>query len=127
MHESSLVTSLLQQVDDLVVANGGGRVVELRIEVGPLSGIEPSLLTEAFHRLRPRTSSADASLIVEFVKLTYRCRSCGREQATAELRFICDCCDGDDVDVVAGDGVVLQSISLEQTPEEATSPCPRRV
>lgn len=122
MHESSLVTSLLRQVDDLVVANGGGRVVELRIEVGPLSGIEPSLLTEAFHRLRPSSSSAAAELIVEIVELTYRCRCCGREQATAELRFICACCGGEDVDVVAGDSVVLQSIALEQTPEEATSP-----
>lgn len=122
MHESSLMSSLLRQVDDLVVGNGGGRVVQIRIEVGPLSGVEPLLLTEAFQRLRPNTGSADAELIVEFVELTYRCRSCGREQAAAELRFICACCGSDDVDVVAGDGVVLQSIALEQTPEESTSP-----
>lgn len=122
MHEASLVSALLRQVDDLVVGNGGGRIVEIRIEVGPLSGVEPLLLTEAFHRLRPGTSSAGAELIVEFVELMYRCRTCGGEQAAAELRFVCAGCGSDDVDVVSGDGVVLQSIELEQTPEEAKSP-----
>jgi len=122
MHEASLVSSLLRQVDDLAVGNGGGRVAEIRIEVGPLSGVEPFLLTEAFHRLRPNTCSAIAELIVEFVGLTYRCRSCGRRHVTEELRFVCDYCGGADVEVLAGDTVVLQSISLEQAAEESISP-----
>ncbi|MCE9607022.1 MAG: hydrogenase maturation nickel metallochaperone HypA [Planctomycetia bacterium] len=122
MHEASLVSSLLRQVDDLAVANGGGRVAEIRIEVGPLSGVEPLLLREAFHRLRPNTYSGTAELVVEFVKLTYRCRSCGRRHVTDELRFACEDCGGGDVEILAGDTVVLQSISLEQTPEESTSP-----
>jgi hydrogenase nickel incorporation protein HypA/HybF len=122
MHEASLVSSLLRQVDDLVVANGGGQVVEIRVEVGPLSGVEPLLLTEAFHRLRPSTASTNAELIVEFVGLTYRCRSCGHQDVTDVLRFVCAECGGGDVDVLAGDAVILQSIKLEQTPEESTSP-----
>lgn len=122
MHEASLVSSLLRQVDDLVVADGGGRVVEIRVEVGPLSGVEPLLLREAFDRLRPSTASKNAELIVEFVGLTYRCRRCGHRHVTDELRFVCPECGGGHVDVLAGDTVTLQSIELEQTTEESTSP-----
>ena len=60
MHEASLVASLLRQVDELAAQNGGGRVDQVRIEVGPLAGVEPLLMREAFERLRVGTSATEA-------------------------------------------------------------------
>ncbi len=117
MHESSLVASLLRQLNELVVENGGGRVESIRVEVGPLSGVEPLLLNEAFRRLRVDTAANDAELVIDAVGLTCRCRNCRTEYMTAELRFVCPTCGGDDVKVTSGDSVVLHSFTLAQPAE----------
>lgn len=119
MHEASLVSSLLRQVDELAQMSGGGRVAEIQLDVGALSGVEPALIREAFHRLRVATGSESAEMIVNCVGLTYRCRMCGRRTATEELRFMCAICGSTDVEVEAGDSVVLRSIALEQPVQES--------
>ena len=68
MHEFSLVRSLLEQVDRLVIEQGGRAAVEVRVEIGPLSGVEPLLVKAAFTQL-----NGDATLIIDEVPLTTRC------------------------------------------------------
>ena len=48
MHEMSLARCLLAQVGHLVEAHGGGTVRSIRVQLGPLSGVEPLLLASAF-------------------------------------------------------------------------------
>jgi len=121
MHEASLIASLLRQVDELAAQNGGGRVDQVRIEVGPLAGVEPLLMREAFERLRVGTSSAEAELVIDAVGLTCRCRRCRRDYVTDALRFDCPLCGCGDVDVLSGDRVVLLSSTLAQSVEASTS------
>lgn len=120
MHEASLIGSLLRQVDEIALRNGGGRVTEIRVEVGLLSGVDAVLMSEAFYRLRAATSAEHAGMIVDCVGLTYRCRSCGRRTETEELQFVCADCGGCDVEVESGDSVVLQTIALEQSAQESS-------
>lgn len=122
MHEASLVASLLRQVDELALQNGGGLTAQVRVEIGLLAGVEPILFQEAFERLRAGTSAAEAELVLNTVGLTCRCRDCQLEYVTDELVFACPTCDEKNVDVTAGDAVVLHSITISQ-PDEAT-PCP---
>ena len=112
MHEDSLVRSLLRQVDELVADRGGGRVVAVSVEAGPLSGIELALFAEAFHRRRKDHCTAEAELQIEAVGLSCRCRDCTKDYIVEELRFVCPHCGSNAVDVVAGDTVVLNSITL---------------
>lgn len=112
MHEDSLVLSLLKQIDELVVQRGGGRVVGVRVEAGPLSGIEPALFAEAFRRRREEHDAAEAELQIESVGLSCRCRGCLQDYIVEELRFVCPLCGGDAVDVIGGDTVVLKSFTL---------------
>lgn len=121
MHEASLIASLLRQVDELAVQNGGGRVDQVRIEVGPLAGVEPLLVREAFERLRVGTSATEAELVIDAVGLNCRCRRCRRDYVTDALRFDCPICGCGDVDVLSGDRVVLHSFTLAQSVEASTS------
>lgn len=122
MHETSLVASLLGQVDAIVLAHGGGSAAEVRVEVGLLAGVEPRLLVEAFRRMRVGTSAADAELVIDTVGLTCRCRRCQLEYVTDELRFVCPTCGGVDIELTAGDAVVLHSFTLAQPAEATSSP-----
>lgn len=122
MHEASLVASLLRQVDELALQHRGGRATQVRVEIGLLAGVEPILFQEAFVRLRAGTSAAEAELLIDTVGLTCWCRDCQLKYVTNELIFVCPTCDGKDVEVTAGDAVVLHSVTLSYFHE--ASPCP---
>jgi len=112
MHEASLVAALLRQVAELVAQNGGGRVGEVRVAIGPLAGVEPPLFDEAFRRLRAGSAADSAALAVDLVPLSARCRDCRAEYRSPELTFTCPECGGGDVDVTGGDAVILESITI---------------
>jgi hydrogenase nickel incorporation protein HypA/HybF len=119
MHESSLVASLLRQVNELTAEHRALAVTEIRIEIGLLAGVEPVLLREAFDRLRIGTIAAGASLAIDTIGLTCRCRSCQLSYAAPEVRFVCPACGDRHVDVIGGDAVVLVSCALQQSEEAA--------
>ncbi len=112
MHEASIVSALLRQVDELAATRGACRVVVVRVEVGPLSGVEPVLLREAFGRQNATSSASQAELVIDLVDLTCRCDACQLEYRSPTLSFVCPHCQSPRVTVTAGDAVVLESVEL---------------
>ena len=112
MHEASLVRSLLKQASDLAVAHGATRINAIRVQIGPLAGVEPLLFNEAFVHLAPATIAAHAVLHIDIVPLTARCRSCEQVFTATELRFDCLACGSRRIEVTAGDGVIFESVTL---------------
>ena len=113
MHELSLMRSLVTQVEQLVADHGGGIVREIRLQCGPLSGIEPVLMKSAFELLRDEHAFAAATLAIEEVKLAARCGKCQTMFHPERFRFVCPECGSVDSEVVQGESVVLESIELE--------------
>ena len=123
MHEISLVRSLLAQVDRIVTEQGGRAAVEVRVEIGPLSGVEPLLVKAAFVQLaggrrsretsdRTLTSSA-TTLIIDEVPLTALCQSCHTEFELEHFRFVCPDCGSRETSVVRGDAFRLISVTVD--------------
>jgi len=108
MHEASLIKTLLEQVDRLAKEHAAVAVEEVRVRIGPLSGVEPMLISAAFERLAP----AGAKLVIEEVALTARCRDCAESFELQRFRFRCPVCQSAAVDVVEGDGFVLESVTM---------------
>jgi hydrogenase nickel incorporation protein HypA/HybF len=120
MHEMSLVRSLLAQIDELCATHGGSAVREVRLEIGPLSGVEPTLVATAFDRLRSEvTSTATAELRIEEVRLEARCLACGGVFQPVNFHFRCATCGSGDTEITRGDGVLLQSVVLDDAAREA--------
>lgn len=111
MHESSLIASLLKQIAQLVANLAVEDVEEIRLQVGPLAGVEPLLLREAFLRLREGTVAGRAELVIDAVGLTWQCRECQQPFTTDEIRTCCPDC-GAIADVIAGDAIVLESVKI---------------
>jgi hydrogenase nickel incorporation protein HypA/HybF len=122
MHETSLVRSLLAQVDELCAAHGGDSIQEVRVELGPLSGVEPLLMADAFNRQRGDwAAAATAKLIVDRVPLEVRCLACGNGFQPARFNFRCPGCQSGDTKIVRGDGVLLQCIILRDSTRGAVA------
>jgi hydrogenase nickel incorporation protein HypA/HybF len=120
VHEVSLVQSLLKQVDEIVHANHGRSAVEVRVEIGPLSGVESLLVKAAFAQLTAGTQHGDTTLTIDEVPLTAHCPSCQTEFELEGFRFVCPRCGSRATRVVRGDAFRLMSVTVD-VPEEIGS------
>jgi len=121
MHEMSLVRSLVAQIRPLIAANGGGTLRQVRVQVGPLSCVEPALLASAWDQSQDTGSLGLAVLEIEEVPLIARCRTCDAEFQPVQFRFHCPACGGTQTDAIWGDGVILHSIVLDDAEQGATA------
>ena len=112
MHERSLVKTLLDQVAALAPADAARRVIEVRVRVGPLAGVEPLLLRGAFADLANGALFDGTQLVVSEVPLQAHCRACDAQFNIADFRFFCAKCGSRDVDTTDGDAVILESVEL---------------
>lgn len=114
MHEASLVRGLLSQAERVLRAEGADprEAARLRVRMGPLSGVEPELVALAFERLAPGSPLASARLELRQTPLVARCRRCDATFEVEQFRFVCTGCGHERVDVIEGDGFVLESIEL---------------
>lgn len=122
MHEQSLVRALLKQVEAVRLEHDGRTVSEVRVEMGPLSGVEPLLLAAAFEQLVSQSAAAGATLVIDEVPLLAECASCSREFEVQDFVFRCPACGGS-VRVTRGDEFQLVSVSLQSSdsPQELVS------
>ncbi|QDU10739.1 hydrogenase maturation nickel metallochaperone HypA [Gimesia aquarii] len=112
MHERSLIRSLLRQVEQIVAVEGGGKVTEIRVQVGDLSGVEPLLFQTAFDDMVPSVFSSDCRLALEIVPVTAVCSECEHQFEIVDFQFRCPECQTKSVQVIQGDEVTLISVSI---------------
>jgi Zn finger protein HypA/HybF involved in hydrogenase expression len=75
VHELSVCQALLIQVAELASQQGAAAVVRITIECGPLSGVEPTLLKDAFAIMRLGGIAAAAELFVVPTVVRIECMS----------------------------------------------------
>jgi hydrogenase nickel incorporation protein HypA/HybF len=113
MHERSLIRALLRQVRQLQTEHGATRVVAVRVSVGEFSGVEAELVSRAFEELVHDSPIRGARLELREIPLAARCQFCSCEFAVVNFQFKCPRCHGSHVSIVSGDGLVLESVTLE--------------
>lgn len=112
MHELSLVQALLQEINAVATAHGAAAVRRVTVQIGPLSGIEPGLLANAFEAARGSGLTARAELVFESLAVKVRCRECGEECTVAPNRLLCSRCGGYRTTLLAGDELLLRRVEL---------------
>ena len=114
MHEASLIRTLIAQVAELLSPYSGATLRRIRIQVGPLSCVEPALLISAWEQHRESGVDPMATLEIDEVPLVARCHTCAADFEPVKFCFRCPRCGGSDTKAIAGDGVMLQSIEIEE-------------
>ncbi len=115
MHEASLVRTLLDKVTALLTEHRGESVDEIRVELGPLSGVEPLLIQSAFEQLAPQHALGNSKLVINEIPLTAKCRTCGAKFEIERFRFRCSACESSELQVISGDEFRLLSITIQQS------------
>ena len=113
VHEFSVCQDLLRQVEDLARVHHARTVTMIRLQLGPLSGIEASLLEQAFTVARAGTVAAAAVLTTETLPVQVRCGACGAVSMVASNHLVCGTCGDWHTELVSGDELLLASVELE--------------
>jgi len=111
MHEYSIVSALLDRVEDAARQNGATAVHRIRVQIGELSGVETGLLQEAFSMVRANTVSAAAELEIASIAAQWRCPSCDQIVAPGQ-RLSCPACHSP-ARLAAGGEILLERVEME--------------
>lgn len=125
MHELSVCQSLINQVETIAAQHRTQSVSSITLRIGPLSGIEPSLLQQAFTLARAGSVAEHAALIIESLPIRVKCQRCERESDALPNRLLCAHCGDYHTRLISGDEMLLASVELDvmtethptQTPE----------
>ena len=114
MHELSIMESLLEQVEKEVARSGHqGRVLQLDLVVGRLSGVNADSIRFAFELLSPDTLLEKSELRIDEPKAVCCCGDCGARREIDELVAVCPVCQSGQISFEGGQELLLQSIELE--------------
>ena len=113
MHEVSLVRSLIAQAIDAVnpVLPAGIRTV--RVSVGPLTGVEPLLVKQAFDTLKTSAGLPECGLEIDEQTLEADCLNCASAFEVLNFDFRCPACRSSSVRITQGDEFRLLSIDVD--------------
>lgn len=112
MHELSVCLALLDQVQTIAREHRASGVERILLHVGPLSGIEPPLLKNAYPLAAAGTIAEAAVLDIESIPVRVRCNECGAKTAVAPNRLVCGRCGGFRTRVISGDEMLLAKLEL---------------
>ena len=92
MHELAVCQALMDQVDSVARDESAARVVSIHLGIGPLSGVEPGLLSQAFPIASAGSLAADAELVITALPVVVHCRECDCQSEVQPTRLLCSHC-----------------------------------
>ncbi|MDH3482258.1 MAG: hydrogenase maturation nickel metallochaperone HypA [Gammaproteobacteria bacterium] len=113
MHELSVCLSLLQQVETIALERNAARVTAILLRIGPLSGVEPHLLENAYPLAAAGTVAEEAELIMEIADVVVRCSQCDSETTVTPNKLLCGSCGDFRTRLISGDELTLMRVELD--------------
>lgn len=112
MHERSIARRLAEQMIRIAQQHKASSVDEAVVRVGEFSGIEPTLLASALSEWTESSLLSCARLSIEISPLEAVCQACGTRFRVEAFRFVCGCCRSNQVKIVQGEELTLETVSL---------------
>jgi hydrogenase nickel incorporation protein HypA/HybF len=112
MHEFAICQALISQIGDIARPRDA-QVRQVRIGIGPLSGVEPQLLRSVYPLACLGTPAQGSRLEIEQTELRVGCRKCGAQTVAAPNRLVCGACGDWHTDLIGGDELLLLQVEIE--------------
>jgi len=113
MHELSVCQGIIAQVEALAVEHNAACVTNIKVSIGPLSGIEPQLLAQAFPIAASGSRAKKAVLDISVLPIRVHCHACGADTEASVNSLICGQCRHWQTTLLSGDEMLLASVEFE--------------
>lgn len=113
MHEFSVITYLLETVEEEARRHGASRVTEIKLVIGDRASMVDESLFFYFDMLKPDTLAWDAKLSTRRVPSEFDCLECGQAYL-ATNDFHCPACGGMGRLSPKGSEFYIDSIEIER-------------
>ena len=110
MHELGLISAMVKSIERLVEDQGLHEVKKIVLEVGELSGVVPHYMEACYPAAVYKTFMEKTVLELETIPGIVKCRSCGREFRAVSNDFHCPGCEGQDMEILSGNDVLIKEI-----------------
>lgn len=114
MHELSICQALVRELDALALREDAQRIIRVVVQIGPLCGVEPQLLRQAYPLASAGTVAASAELVLENLPIRVQCESCGAESEAVANRLVCGVCGDYRTRLLSGDEMLLAHVEIER-------------
>ena len=121
MHEMSIAEGIIQTVLSAAGDSGARRVSRVELAVGQMRLVVPEAMEMAWRAVSEGTIADGSELAMTEVPIEARCRQCGRAFTPQIDDYLCPGCGQADVDIIAGDDIILTSIACEVEEERRRS------
>ncbi len=112
MHELAVCRSMLSQVARIAARHRARAVTRISVRIGPLSGVEPDLLSQAFPFAAAGTVAEHAALVIDARPVRVHCEACGHEAETGPRNLTCPRCGDGRTRLLSGDELLLAEVEL---------------
>ena len=114
MHELSLVTSIVETVNETLAANPGARVLEVRLRVGALASVIPESLEFCYGIASEGTPLEGSRLVVNVLPVVVHCEPCGIDSELDGVQsFRCPRCGEPCAEIRQGRELEIDSIEID--------------
>jgi hydrogenase nickel incorporation protein HypA/HybF len=111
MHEMSLASALMEEIENIARQNGVVKVEEVELRVGALKQVVPEVMEEAFKAVTLGTLAEGATLRQVEIPPRSLCKRCNREFSPTLNDFLCPVCGEFSTTLLAGDELLLGSLT----------------
>lgn len=113
MHESKLVSDVLNQAIAAAANSGASRIERLNLSYFATGHVSPESVEMLFRPLSQGTIADGARLVFTPVDQTFHCVSCDRDYRAAGTDDVCPICRETGIPLRDGPDLMLQSIEVD--------------
>lgn len=117
MHEGNFTQQIVEAILDALKPCARQKPKQVRVRVGEMLHLVPDSVQMHYQVLTRNTVLEGVELLLEEEPVRITCRSCGKSGGVEDHHLLlCGSCGSREVDLTAGEDVIIDEIELESSP-----------
>jgi hydrogenase nickel incorporation protein HypA/HybF len=113
MHEMPIAENIFRIVEQQKILNNLKKVYKINLKVGKLTTVVPACLEFCFQVISKGTEFENVKLEIEIVPFRIKCKKCEKEKEISNFFLLCPECGSQEIEILSGRELSIESIEGE--------------